>query len=75
MAAFWAGKIPKKSPTEIETNNPRKTDHDVTDAGRGVADLISMAIEKPINIPMMPPVPVKNMASIKNCLSMLLKPW
>ena len=67
LAAFLAGYIPKNNPTETETENPRITDQEVTDAGRGVAELMTKAIPKPINIPKIPPVPVTKMASMRNC--------
>ena len=68
LAALRAGKIPKKRPTETETSNPRMTDHSVTEAGRGVAVLTRKAIPNPIITPIAPPIPVRKIASIKNCL-------
>ena len=46
MAAFWAGKIPKKRPTETETSKPTMTDQGVTEAGRGVAAFTRKAINR-----------------------------
>jgi hypothetical protein len=67
LAAFRAGKIPKQRPTEIETNNPKITDQDVTEVGRGVAALTRKEIANPIITPKVPPVPVRKIASIRNC--------
>lgn len=66
-AAFCAGKIPKKIPTETDTTKPRITDQPVTEAGSGVTALTNKAIPKPTRIPIMPPVAVKKTASIRNC--------